>query len=446
MAASLEKAVADWYRGVARRRAECVKDSAGLVEQIDAELDATGEVAPKTRLRLDELGRTVAASVFDASGRDSKVRRLAADVVRMFRGHEPYLHESRVEAPQTNVLHAVADLQMGGAQQLVIDLLRTAPGHSVHQVICRSISRTYRPGVKHRTLPVQVDAIRRCIDAVDPEVVHVCHYHASLPSLAWYEAVFRAAISSGRPVVQSHCVIGDPWMGSNHQHLVFCSEWSRQRSGVSGIPATVIHPGSPKRMFMASRRGLTESRRIGMAYRLEGDKIDVSAADAIIQILTRVPDARIRVAGDGGHRAALEAKVREAGFADRVEWLGKVPFEALPGFYQSLDLAIAPVIADTFGSGSVHAILSGTPVVGYLVAAIPEILVTDEALAASGDPVDMGRKVSAILQDDQMHARVHAAQLERSMSHFGIEQMAGRYHRLFREVADPSGNSSSNLH
>jgi hypothetical protein len=58
----------------------------------------------------------------------------------------------------------------------------------------------------------------------------------------------------------------------------------------------------------------------------------------------------------------------------------------------------------------------------------------------------MGRKVAAILQDDARHARVHAAQLERSTKHFGIEQMAGQYHRLFREVADQSGHSSSNLH
>ena len=446
MTAALEKAVADWYRGVVRMRAAAVEDSAGLVERIDAELDANGEVSPQSRLLLDELGRTAAAGVSDARAGNSWPRRLAANVIRMIRGHEPYLHAARVEAPETNVLHAIADLQTGGAQQLVIDVLRTAPGNSHHEVIFRSISRTYRPGVTHRALPVQVDAIRRYIDALDPELVHVCHYHASLPSLAWYEAVFRAAITSGRPVVQSHCVIGDPWMGSNHQHLVFCSEWSMKRSGVSGIPGTVIHPGSPAQMFQAPRRALSDSLRIGMAYRLVGDKVDVSAADAIIQVLKQVPAARMCIAGDGNRRAALEARVREAGFADRVDWLGYVPFEALPDFYRGLDLAIAPVIADTFGSGSVHAILSGTPVVGYGVAAIPEILVSDEALVVPGDPVDMGRKVAAILQDDARHARVHAAQLERSAKHFGIEQMAGQYHRLFREVADQSGHSSSNLH
>ena len=446
MAASLEKAVADWYRGVVRTRAARVEDSSGLVEQIDSELDATGEVSRQSRLLLDELGRTAAAGVSHAQRWDSKPRELAASVIRMFRGHEPYLHASQVEAPETNVLHAIADLRMGGAQQLVIDVLRTAPGNSVHQVICRSISRTYRPGVKHRALPVQVDAIRRHIDALDPELVHVCHYHASLPSLAWYEAVFQAAITSGRPVVQSHCVIGDPWMGSNRQHLVFCSEWSMGRSGVPEIPGTVINPGSPAQMFLAPRRALSDSLRIGMAYRLVGDKIDVSAADAIIQVLKQVPAARMCIAGDGNCRAALEAGVREAGFADRVDWLGYVPFDALPDFYRGLDLAIAPVIADTFGSGSVHAILSGTPVVGYGVAAIPEILVSDETLVAPGDSVEMGRKVAAILEDDALHARLHAAQLERSMKHFGIEQMAGQYHRLFREVADQSGHSSSNLH
>jgi glycosyltransferase involved in cell wall biosynthesis len=92
---------------------------------------------------------------------------------------------------------------------------------------------------------------------------------------------------------------------------------------------------------------------------------------------------------------------------------------------------MAPVIADTFGSGSVHATLSGTPVVGYEIAAIPGILRREEALARPGDPEDLASRIADLIGDDRLHADVHATQLEHAMSHFQLEKMGTDYHRMF---------------
>jgi glycosyltransferase involved in cell wall biosynthesis len=230
-------------------------------------------------------------------------------------------------------------------------------------------------------------------------------------------------------------VIGDPWLGTDEQHLVFCSEWSRLRSGLQGIPDSVINPGTPFEIFQSPRRPISANPVVGMIYRLDGDKIDDSAARAIACSLQEVPHARFEVVGDGPVRARLEAAVSKAGFSDRTTWHGYVPFSKLAPIHRSFDVEIAPILADTFGSGTVHAIASGTPVVGYGVAALPELLRSEAAIAAPGSPEAIGRKVGAMLRDDALHAEVHAAQWSHASSNFGIDSMITSYHRLFSEVA-----------
>ena len=190
----------------------------------------------------------------------------------------------------------------------------------------------------------------------------------------------------GVPIVQSHCVIGDPWCGTDEQHLVFCSEWSRLRSGLRGIPDSVINPGTPLGIFQSPRRPISANPVVGMVYRLDGDKIDDSAARAIACVLQEVPHARFEVVGDGPVPPDIERDLKAAGFSDRITWHGYVPFTELASIHRSFDVESAPVVAHVLGSGTVHAIASGTPVVGYGIAALPELLRSDAAIATPGSP------------------------------------------------------------
>ncbi|MCP4743917.1 MAG: glycosyltransferase family 4 protein, partial [Actinomycetales bacterium] len=330
-----------------------------------------------------------------------------------------------------------------GAQQLVVDLAASTPNEFSPHIVARSVALRFRPGVAYtedQWLPSRIEGI---FDRHRPEVLHLCHYHASLESAAWYDIVARVARERDVPIVQSHCVIGDPWSGTDEQHLVFCSEWSRARSGLAGVPDSVINPGTPLEEFQAPRRPISTDPVVGMVYRLDGDKIDESAARAIGCVLQEVPRARVEVVGDGPVRPRLERALEQAGFSSRVTWHGYVPFSELASFHRSFDVEIAPVVADTFGSGTVHAIASGTPVVGYGIAALPELLRLDAAIAAPGSPEAIGRKVGAMLRDDALHAEVHAAQWSHASSNFGVDSMITSYHRLFSEVAGHRTPSAS---
>jgi glycosyltransferase involved in cell wall biosynthesis len=430
MSDNVEPAVASWYRNTARDRSRILGRDPSILEGIEASLSRDEYPDLAVRQDLDALGRESVGRI-DTPGARGPIRRLARSAYRSLFGFSPHLDRSPVSGEPTRVLHAIWDLRIGGAPQLVIDLVRTAPVGSEQLVICGNNPVNYASGVRHQVLPVDPSRIRRAVERFDPEVVHVCHFHGLPHWLAWYEHVFQAVLAIDRPLVQSHCVIGDPWMGTDRQHLVFCSEWSRSCSRVEGIDDSVIFPGSPSRPFLADRRPISGAPRVGMVYRLDGDKIDFTAIDAVISVLRKVPDATMDIVGDGPLRPLMQAKVAAADLSGRVRWRGFLQFSELPAFYREIDVAMAPVIADTFGSGSVHATFSGTPVVGYEVAAIPGILRRKEALARPGDPEHLASRVADLIGDDRLHADVHATQLEHAMSNFQLEKMGTDYHRLF---------------
>ena len=443
----LEPAVIDWYRRALKARLQQMgagHSELDLEHDLEASLQNESRPSEQTRIQLEDLGHK--AAIRHVAGRSfgrSRGTLLARSLIRAFGGWSPHLCSPVEGVPGTRVLHAVGDLQIGGAQQLVVDVARSAPVDSKHRIIARSIGIRYRPGTDHTEIPAVAKAMHREFDRFQPELLHVCHYHASILTRAWYRTLFEVATDRGLPIVQSHCVIGDPFLKGDTRHLVFCSEWSRTRSSVPGIPDSVISPGSPLDFFRAPRRNPSDTPIIGMVYRLAGDKIDLNTGPVLQAILKRSPRIRIVVVGDGPVRPALETAIGKEEGSERVQWLGNVPFNRLPEIHRSFDVEIAPVVADTFGSGSVHAISSGTPVVGYGVGAIPSILRHEASIALPRSSEDLAAKAISLVEDEDLHAEVHAMQAAHTEANFDVTTMNRRYHELFDRIARDDSNRGS---
>lgn len=69
------------------------------------------------------------------------------------------------------------------------------------------------------------------------------------------------------------------------------------------------------------------------------------------------------VAGDGGHRDVITARVKELGLGDRVNLIGHVPYEDLPRHYASADAYLQPSLSEPWGLAVNEAMAAGLPVV-----------------------------------------------------------------------------------
>ena len=148
--------------------------------------------------------------------------------------------------------------------------------------------------------------------------------------------------------------------------------------------------------------------------------------EAFRTVLTRVPQARLIIAGANHHtKAGYWESIREAQPAELpIEFRGYVAEEDIPELYRTTSIVVMPYDSATGSSGPAHqACEYGVPIV---CADIPEFreMVTDEAMAARfykiGDAHDLATQLTTILQSpelqSQMAERNYLAGLQMTMA------------------------------
>jgi glycosyltransferase involved in cell wall biosynthesis len=161
---------------------------------------------------------------------------------------------------------------------------------------------------------------------------------------------------------------------------------------------------------------------------------------ALIEAFARLPDPTLQlvlVGGKGWLFAEIFERVEALGVQERVRFIGYVPDEELPFWYNAADLLVFPSVYEGFGMPVVEAMACGTPVVAAESSSIPEAVGAAGLLFLPHDVAGLAERMAAVLND---------AALSRSMRQKGLEQArqfsweragqetAAVYHRALREV------------
>lgn len=154
------------------------------------------------------------------------------------------------------------------------------------------------------------------------------------------------------------------------------------------------------------------------------------------------PEFLLLIGGSGSQRAPLESLVAELDLGRHVRFLGFVPDETLPHYYQAADLFVLPTRElEGFGLITVEALACGTPVLGTPVGATPEILrqldpgllfqdLTPQAMAA-----DLARLLEAQRREPEAAGRLRIRCRELADREYGWEAVVGQLERLLAAIA-----------
>ena len=172
---------------------------------------------------------------------------------------------------------------------------------------------------------------------------------------------------------------------------------------------------------------------LGSVARLHPEKNLESA----IRLLARRADWHLALAGQGEHRAILEAVARELNVAQRVHFLGELRPEEVAILLKGLDVFVFPTRMETFGLAAVEAAQAQVPVVASDIAVMREVLMVDERpCALFVDPADtdsFANAVDRLLRDDELRFSLmgHAHGLARRYS---MDSMVDRCAALIRTM------------
>jgi phosphatidyl-myo-inositol dimannoside synthase len=194
----------------------------------------------------------------------------------------------------------------------------------------------------------------------------------------------RAAVESAELVL---CV-------SRHSRARVVAWASIARERVLVLPNTVADvfvPGDAAATRAAlgldGKQVLLTVGRMDSRERYKGHDRVIAALPALA---ARGHDLVYLVVGNGDDRPRLERLALEAGFAERVRFLGTVAQERLAEVYRAADLFLMPSTGEGFGIAFLEAMASGTPALGLNIGGSSDALADGElgTLVSEGALVD----------------------------------------------------------
>jgi glycosyltransferase involved in cell wall biosynthesis len=395
------------------------------------------------RVVLDDARFRSERLVFDSS-RSVFVRRVDFDA---FAGHlrrafgffppPVYRIEQRQRqalASRPRILHAIANVWVGGSTQIVVDL----HNHLGHRFAMKVVTSALPVHGSHKGMSIDVvrkpnshRLVRSIFSRFQPHIVHV-HYWGDVDE-PWYKTIFEIAAEYGCPIAQNVNTPVAPFAGARVDRNVFVSHSVHDQFG-SAVPASVIHPGIELERF-APPAAIDPHAfdAIGMIYRLEIDKLDKDAIELFLEIAKRRPKTRIVIIGDGSLFAHFRARVEQEGRLSQFEFTGYVPYEELPAQFSRFRTFVVPVRQESFGQVVPFAMSAGLAVAGYNVGAIPEILGGAETLGAT--LAETAKIVTALLDDPNRIVALGERNRALALEGFSVEDMAIRYFHLYRDLA-----------
>jgi glycosyltransferase involved in cell wall biosynthesis len=132
--------------------------------------------------------------------------------------------------------------------------------------------------------------------------------------------------------------------------------------------------------------------------------------------------------------ATLEAALQRLERPVEVVALGDppVPPQEVADWLRRADLYVHPSRADTFPSGVLEALASGTPVVASRVGGIPEQLTEETGvLVEPGDAAALAAAIDALLADPERRARMGRAAAAAAQERFSLDRQITAYLELY---------------
>ena len=151
---------------------------------------------------------------------------------------------------------------------------------------------------------------------------------------------------------------------------------------------------------------------------------------AMPKVISRFPNARAGICGEGSLRSQLEAQIMELGLSDHVRLLGTR--DDVSPFLAAADIFVLPSRWEGLSRALMEAMAAGIPVIATRVDGIKD-LITDGAhglLVPSEDAESLGTSILQYLDDPQMMKRMGAAAQEHVLHTHSIDAMCRKHYDL----------------
>ncbi|MHC4477886.1 MAG: glycosyltransferase [Planctomycetota bacterium] len=336
------------------------------------------------------------------------------------------------------ILHLIDHMGLGGAQNLILDLVEAKSSNIDYsvwslsdKVLPLAAKRLKAAGVPLRTLglskynPLDLLKLRMLLAKEQPNLLHTHLQFSSTFGIA-------AAVSLGRhrPIIVNH-IHNDPFQHYTLWQRVGCkiiasgidvqitpsqsirdnikkfsaNHTSRIEVITPGLNLTTLDKTPADTARVKYLRGGAK-RVIGTAGRLTKQKAVHVLLEATLALLKAEPATRILIAGEGPLRQTLERQAEHLKISHAVKFLG-YQSEMVP-VYQAMDVFVLPSCHEGFGIVLIEAMALQIPVIASRVVGIVDAIQDDVTglLIPFGDPEALVSAISRIFTEPLLKERL----------------------------------------
>jgi glycosyltransferase involved in cell wall biosynthesis len=368
-----------------------------------------------------------------------------------------------------SVLHVIPAIGQGGAERLLSELVRRAPGHVRHHILSLTDDQTpfdwgtaeiETLGLKRGELSVRA-AVRLMGKVRDlrPDIVHGWLYHGNVAAAlarALGARVVWSIHNTGHSRTHTKMLTrGLDWLSSRlssrvPERIVYCSQKARDMHEAQGYDrrrGVIIENGVDLAAF-----AVDPARRAAARHRLGLDAADLTIGafgrfapqkghETLFSALLQLPEAlpwRLILAGRdcGSGHPALAASIERHGLERRVLCLGEQT--NMPDLYAALDLFC---LASDFGEASplslIEAAAAGIPVVATDVGDVDHLVLRPNDIVPRGNPAAMAAAIMNALarRGSPETSLLVTTRLERLVDRHSIEAFVEATHALYAAPA-----------
>lgn len=371
--------------------------------------------------------------------------------------------------PRANVMHVVQGMGTGGAESVVLELVRAA-SPDFRMLVCAlneggpSLEAAQAAGAKTWVLSKggrHAEGVSRLARLMREERVDVVHGHNPTGALygtfaAWWAGVpvrvrtehtlrYRGRHSAVYPLLEQAL--------NRLNQRILCVSDAVRRSHLAVAPArrlVVVENGigeapAPRpRAEVRARVGESEDARVVLAVGgLTRQKAHEVLIEALARTIPAVPAARLWLAGDGPRREALEALARRLGIAHAVRFLGRRP--DVHDLLGAADLFVLSSRREGLSISLLEAMRAGRAALVTDVGGNPDVVLHGETgwVVPAENALALADGLERLLSDGALRTRMGEASLRRWRERFTAKRMAEHTERIYRELLAARGRGAA---
>ena len=172
----------------------------------------------------------------------------------------------------------------------------------------------------------------------------------------------------------------------------------------------------------------------GIAARIDPVKDMTTLVKAFAKTVADCPNARLLIAGIGDQEQEIRALAAELCPAGTVHFAGWV--SDMNSFYHALDVNLLTSISETFPYAITEGARMHCCTISTAVGGVPRVVIDGETgyLITPGDVDTLAQRMTAVVRDAKLRAKLGGAIYEKVKNEFSVEAMGVRQEEIYRSV------------